>query len=420
MMEKLYSIVEDQYFESGDFNGMPLYRLIEHFDIESEELLKNLRKAIEDEILTARFHDNTHIIAFSGYPTSKILEWFDSGDHHPNICFYPHSKMLLKSDRINNYRDSPYKLELAKGSGQLDFRAFDLSVLEHYRNDPRYAYETDCIHGSIYIEDEYFESENMPESDQVFLKTFGFSYDINVNRYVAVFLRYLSGLSSEHQHVWAAKEFKGGTELHPDYFASSILGSWGTRISIFEAFVQELKTINEMSEIIGKPSLFNNCYSDDRPKEFSFLLRPTESEFNSFIHLLDKMLSDNINKKFFEKDVDLEMDEERADGKIVVRQKGTIQILESWLNKFFKPADRTPIDEMIQTFKDIRKLRQKPAHKINNNSFDQKFFHQQRETVIRAYEAVRTLRLILANHPRVEVNPPDIGEHLLKGEIWDI
>ncbi|MBL2669435.1 AAA family ATPase, partial [Klebsiella pneumoniae] len=76
---------------------------------------------------------------------------------------------------------------------------------------------------------------------------------------------------------------------------------------------------------IGKPELFRKDYSDDMPKEFGFLLRPTLSEFNNFMLLLDKMMSDNINKKFFEGDVELEIEKEREDGKIVVRPKGTIQ-----------------------------------------------------------------------------------------------
>ena len=65
-------------------------------------------------------------------------------------------------------------------------------------------------------------------------------------------------------------------------------------MSIFRAFVEELKVINEMSVLIGKPHLFLNSYSDERPKKFGFLLRPTEVEFNNFMLLLDKMMSDNL------------------------------------------------------------------------------------------------------------------------------
>lgn len=420
MLDKIYKIVEKQYFDSGDFNGMPIYRLADDFDVESEEFRSTIRRAIEQEILIATFHGNTHIRAFSSFTKEKILEWFDTEEYPSHICLYPHSEKLKTTNRLEAYKNSPYELELAKGAGQLDFRTFDLSVLEYYRNDPRYSYRTDFIHGSICIEDEFFESGNVPESDQILLKTFGFAYDKELNRYVAVFIRYLSDLSPEHQRVWAAREIQGDISLHPDYYASSIEGSWGSRLSIFEAFVQELNLINEMSRIIGKPELFRNCYSENRPKEFGFLLRPTVSEFNAFMLLLDKMMSDNLNKKFFDDDVDLETEEERPDGKIVVRPKGTIQILESWVNKYFKPVDRKPIDDMLNTFRKVRSLRQKPAHKVCTDVFNQEHFRKQREIVVDAYDAVRTLRLILANHPRVKQNPPEIGKHLFEGKIWDI
>lgn len=309
---------------------------------------------------------------------------------------------------------------MARGAGQLDYRTFDLSVLEYYRNDPRYSYETDFIHGQISITDEFFESDSVPEHDQILLQTFGFAYDDNLNRYVVVFLRYLRNLSPEHQKAWAAKEIKGNIKLHPDYYASSILGSWGSRMSIFKAFTEELKIINEMSALIGKPALFRNSYDEDTPKDFGFLLRPTQSEFNNFMLLLDKMMSDNINKKFFENDVELESEKAREDGKIVVTPKGTIQILEDWINKYFRPADPTTIENMMKTFRNVRQLRQKPAHKVDADAFDQELFKEQRSIVINAYDAVRTLRLILANHPKVNENPPKISERLYKGEIWDI
>lgn len=420
MLNKLYAIVEDQYFTSGDFNGMPIYRLTNDFDIESVEFRIVVRSAIEDEILTARFNGNTHIRAFSNYSKEKVLEWLDTEEYPSHICLYPHANKLASSAKLITYEDSPYELELAKGAGQLDYRTFDLSVLEYYRNDPRYSYTTDFIHGSISIKDEYFESKSVAEHDQILLQTFGFAYDDDMNRYVAVFLRYLANLSSEHQMVWKVKEIKGSIKLHPDYYASSIEGAWGTKISIFEAFAQELKLINEMSVIIDKPTLFLNDYHSERPKEFGFLLRPTEAEFNNFMLLLDKMMSDNINKKFFENDVELEVEEERDDGKITVRQKGTIQILESWVNKFFKLSDRAPIDKMLAIFREVRNLRQKPAHKVSTDSFDQKHIHKQQELILKSYDAVRTLRQILANHPLVKANPPEIDDHLYKGEIWHI
>ena len=73
----------------------------------------------------------------------------------------------------------------------------------------------------------------MTESDQVFLQTFGFCYDANLNRAVAVFVHYLSDLTPEHQQIWKAKELTGEYTLHPDYYRNSILGQWDEKISIF-------------------------------------------------------------------------------------------------------------------------------------------------------------------------------------------
>ncbi|WP_053981110.1 hypothetical protein [Marinagarivorans algicola] len=420
MLNKIYSEVEKQYFSSGDFNGLPVYNLQSNFDVIESELRSIIREGIETDVFTVEIYGNTHIKAFSKVTKEKMLECYDTEDFPANMCLYPHSHKLQDNPLLEKYKEAPYQFDLAKGGGQLDYNTFDLSVLEFYRNDPRYTYETDFIHGYICITNEYFESGLVPEKDQILLKTFGFAYDDELNRYVAVFSRYLAGLSPEHQQIWRSKEVKGNIKLHPDYYASSILGSWGTKLSIFEAFVQELEIINQMCQLMRKPFLFHNSFSQERPKEFGFLLRPTISEFNSFMLLLDKMMSDNLNKKFFENDVSVEVEEERDDGKIIIRPKGTIQILESWIDMYYQTPDRKHVDQMLAAFRKVRKLRQKPAHKVNVDSFDQSLFKKQRDVVIKAYDAVRTLRLMLANHPAVMANPPEINDRLFKGEIWDI
>ena len=56
---------------------------------------------------------------------------------------------------------------------------------------------------------------------------------------------------------------------------------------------------------------------------------------------------------------------------------------------------RKPIDEMIQTFQKIRRMRMKPAHKVDEDRFDQEYLKEQRKLIIDAYCAIRTLRLIL-------------------------
>jgi hypothetical protein len=51
------------------------------------------------------------------------------------------------------------------------------------------------------------------------------------------------------------------------------------------------------------------------------------------------------------------------------------------------------------------------------NKFDQAIFKKQLDIVVDAYDSVRTLRVMLANHPAVKANPPKISERLFKDEI---
>jgi len=144
------------------------------------------------------------------------------------------------------------------------------------------------------------------------------------------------------------------------------------------------------------------------------------AEFNSFVLLLDQLMSDNLNAKFFTPELNLEEDHQRSNGKVEVRRKGTIALLDEWVNHYFRPQEPKPLERMLAAFRKVRKLRQKPAHSIREDEFDQKYFHEQRSLIMEAYGAVRTLRLVLANHPSVKANPPEINEFLFEGKIWTI
>lgn len=410
------------YLASGDFNGYPVHALKKDFKLNNNKAKQALFDLISNnsvEVVFGNTHPNPHIKAFSGSTVAQQLEFLEKLEFSEHFCLYPTSQTLENHPTLPDYSTTHYTKLLALGAGQLDFRVFDLSVLEHYRNDPRYHYETDFINGNISIRDEYFESSSMPEHDQILLQSFGFAHDQNLNRAVAVFLRYLSDLSPEHQAIWKAKELTHDHQLHPGYLANS-MGHWGTKISIFSAFTQEIDLINKMATLIGKPPLFRNSFIKDTPKDFGFLLRPTLAEFNKFVLLLDQLMSDNLNKKFFSPELELEEDKERSDGKIEVRQKGTIALLDEWAHTCFVAKDEKPITEMMNAFRKVRKLRQSPAHSIKEDEFDQKYFHEQRILMIEAYSAIRMIRLILTNHPSVKLDPPKISDFLYKGKIWDI
>lgn len=418
-MPTLLDKITDFYLTSRDFNGIPIAQLID--DEGNSEAVVELEKLVLDGQISLVFgdrHPNAHVRALPDHHTpEKQAELLKTANRN-HTCAYPLRKHLETVVREADYVGRPYTYALALGEPQLVHHAFDLSVLEPYRNDPRYSYNTDDIYGQISVHDEYYDSGKLQKHDTVFMQSFGYAYDDDFNKYVAAFTWDLFKLTPEHQQMWKNKETSRETNLHPDYYLSQVLGQWPERISIYEAFVQELQIINQMAAAMDRPPLFRADFgTDSRPAEFSSLLRPTAKEYNGFVHLLDKMLSDNINRDFFQKEVPSEDEVVRNDGKIQVQPRGTLRMLEQWIRDRFKPrGDPAPMDKMFKTVRDVRKLRQNPAHAIDENRFDQQYVSQQRELMVDAYSALRTIRLIFANHPHAKA--VEVPEELSKGKIW--
>lgn len=408
--DELLKQITHQYLRSREFNGQTL----SGFESEKENIIVLVREG-KIEINFGDKHPNPHIKAFElGDKETQIAKIESIGFEY--ACAYPTREHLKTVVDINKFKDRPFTLKIALGEPVLNYAVFDLSVLEFYRNDPRYFYSTDDVGGMLSISDEYYQSLEVKPSDKIVLQSFGFCYEKGtMNRAVAAFYCYLADLTPEHQQVWNSRTLAGKYFLHPDYERSSA-GYFYEKESIFVAFAEELHTINEFSKLMDRPSLFYESYKENRPKEFSFLIRPTLKEFNSFVHLLDKMISENINKDFFQHEIPYQTETKRSDGKVIVQDKGTIALLKEWLDVKVRMPDPKLKDEMIQTFKNIRKMRMKPAHKVDENRFEQEYFKKQRRLMIKAYSAVRTLRLILANHPRTKTY--NLPEWLFKGDIW--
>lgn len=405
------------YLNSRDFNGILSTELSRRLGRGYQEFLPPLRELISEKKLGILYEPrfiNPSIIRESFESEDNQIERLNNLENEL-FCLYPRPAHLKKVVSCSDYTNEPYKLELALGCPQLEFRSFDPSVLEHYRNDPRYMYETDDISGHI-----CYDSEKMAERDKTMLESFGFSYNAGDNRAVAVFLRYLVRLSPEHQQIWKAKELEGEYVLHPDYCRNAIMGDWREHESIFKAFLDELHLICQLTQGMGRPPLFRKDFGknrDSKPREFGVLIRPTLKEFNSFVHELDKMLSDNINKKFFQNEVPYEIEEARKDGRIKILDKGTLQILDDWVRAFCPDTDWAVWDDAIAAFRDVRKKRYRPAHVSEENAFDPKYFDQQRELMMRVYEGMRTLRMILQNHPKAISLDIDVPDYLREGKI---
>jgi hypothetical protein len=260
----------------------------------------------------------------------------------------------------------------------------------------------------------------MAERDKVLLETFGFSYNENLDRAVAVFLRYLSRLSPEQQQVWNFEQLGPGFRLHPGYYRKAIVGQWGERVPIHDAFLAEMVLINEMACVMDRPPLFRRTYKEDRPAKLSLLIRPTRFEYSDYVHLLDKLLSENINPDFFQRDIEREEETTRENGRIEVTKKGTLRLFEEWIRQQYTSAEPDVLKRMFDTLRRVRQERQKPAHAVEDDAFNQEYIRRQRELIGAVFDAVRTLRMILESHPAVKASSIVVPEYLRLGKVWSI
>ncbi len=435
---KIIEKVTKHYFKSRDFNGISLENLFLDIELGEEEFKNNLIDLIkirEIDLIYEGDIPNPHIKPFPAPPINEQIEKLSSLNLENHIklaendaktvrigekkitffvmgigcCVYPTSKYLRSIVDWKKYVSRPFTLRLAMGEHQLRPYFFELGILAVYRSDPRYRYTTDDITGSIYST----EDDILNNSDRIFLKQFGFGFDDNGVRVVAVLLCDLRKLSPEHQRIWQAKKLGESYKykLHPDY-RKSILGHFPDQGSIFTAFSEELRIINEMAQKIKGIKLFKNTFNnDDKPENFGFLILPTLREYELFCQTLDRMMSDNLEAIFFNNEI---QQSDLSEGEIL-EKTGTIRKLEIWLNKTIRFSNHKRKDDMIKTFRKVRRLRSIPSHIYSTNQWDLNLFKQQQKLVNETYGAIRTLRLIFANHPKAKM--VEVPDWLYRAEI---
>jgi hypothetical protein len=111
------------------------------------------------------------------------------------------------------------------------------------------------------------------------------------------------------------------------------------------------------------------------------------------------MISDNINKAFFEGEIPLHELKEINNGLVERKEKGTLRLLEEWLSANYNLPEPYSLKELFKIFKEIRKERQHPAHKITRNKYDKALIAKQTELIKEAYFTMKTLRQIFQLHP---------------------
>jgi hypothetical protein len=417
--EKVFETIVDFFIESNDFNGITLTKISRKVDIQYLTIVDLVADLVRKELVVIQYDVNPHIIGVYYPPIErqlavltdakrnviKVLLELPNGikvesDSH-TVCAYPTRGHLEKVRDVSSFIKQPFTRELSLGEPQLKPVFFEIDVLERYFKDPRYSFEFDDYSGSISYLDREDQPTQLAERDQFFLKTFGLGLDKNGGRVATVFLRYLSDLTEDHQLFWKSKEIPDGCTMLREYYENTIQGNWHFSHSIFSAFIEEQSVLNDMCKHVFGTGLFKKIFTNEqRPKEFTFFLIPTLENYNNFVLLLDKMISDNIDKSFFKGKIDPYDFKEIESGIVERKEKGTLRLLEEWLNSVYTTSDGSAINDVFKHFKDVRQQRQHPAHRINENYYDVAFIGKQKEIMKDVFRAMRSMRYIFQAHPK--------------------
>ena len=400
LTDQIRELVLENYLTSGAYNGTSLSALSQQLDASPLSVIRAVRQLLSRGSVTAVFgdvHPNAAIKALRDETKAVLLGKFASSKKRRSAFIYPSTALLRRRVDRSQYQSRPFSLRLALGAPQLTYLAFDPSVLEIYRNDPRYLYRAPIVVGSLSIHDDYYRSRKVREDDKILIKSFGLCFDARTHEpAVAAFLDDLARLPPRHQRWWEMQLARGRFDVHPAYWRWAN-GHFPNSISVLHAIPSLLQLINRYAKAMGHPPLFREEF-EETPPEYGWLLRPTQREFSDFAQLLDKMLGENINVPFFRGEVAAEALEQRRNGTVVAKRKWKPRLLEEWLSRRYTGSG-VPRKDAIQTFREIRELRNTPAHGSQPNVYDRRFIAQQRAIVAAAFRALADLRDIFATHP---------------------
>lgn len=413
METKILTYVTEHYLCSKDYNWIPVTKISWDLKIDYLLLLEEIKRLVLANQIIIQSWDNPFIIRATSYSQEEQLKFLEEAKDNKTesvnwaefinfsidshlLCAYP-SLEHLKQLNVTVNPLTPYSNQLKFLTPQITPIYFDLDILDRYYKDPRYHFTFHDYSWSIW----YKESTWLREHDEIFLDTFWLGFDENWNRKVTTFLRYLGNLSPEHQQFWKSKESTQECKILSEYYGNTILWEWTTSHSIFSAFIEEQRIINQLTNTIFWKELFRETFEwDNKPKDFWFFFSPTLENYNNFIHLLDKMISENINDDFFESDLRYE-EITLEDGRIERRIVWSLKRLEKWLNSIYTPKDNIWLSCIFDPFRKIRKLRQDPAHKINDNVYDDIYVEKQNELIKEVYTGISFLRNVFQWHPKV-------------------
>lgn len=424
--KELKKQILDKYLTSGDFNGLPFYDYAKNFNTisEAKESIKKLIKSSDIELMYTAANPHIKPFDISKYQDEFLSELFKTPDHlernivtyeeievdfgnaYNQFCLYP-TKKLLKSTLKNERRfleKAPFTKLLCFGAPQLELVYFRIDVLDRYLEDPRYIVSYNDYYGRI-----YFNTKAKKHAEDMYLKYFGLAYNEKTGEnLICAFIGDLNKLTDRHQyHFYSYMEQKKRAVFpEKNFYKNQILGEFAEEHSIFEAFLEEIKVINNMTRIICNEDLFRNEFGEnDRKKLINFhpFLKPTKNTYSSFCQILDKLFTDNLNidtivklDSVYGNKMDISYNKE---GRIA---DGSLVLLKKFIKTYFKPANNEDVIEKVFPIWNnretgIRTIRSKSSHNVSENVYDIKFFSKYRQTIQDAYKSIRFIRLIFNN-----------------------
>jgi len=301
-------------------------------------------------------------------------------------------------DLGDRYKGLPYDGKMAEGHGTLELAFFKFEVLEPYRNDPRFVFRLGDYGVDIWLNDDLYMDESEPEMDKIAINHVGFAYDLSkfdkdnpdseIKRLVCAFNVDLRKLNSVHQLRWSTYEIEKTPDISPHLiWWRQQMGHWPDGLGPFERFFYELETLNALFERAHGDVLLNAI---SRPNGFGWIVRPSRSEYDAFVHQLDKLLSENLRHKALDL---LGVEKKNKNGE----QLGTLNRLELALRRF--GVDEAKAKAALRPLRDVRRLRQKPAHSLTSNVTNSSFIHHQASLLREVTESIESLRRFWQTNP---------------------
>jgi hypothetical protein len=406
----LLNRIVDFYLNSHDFNGIRANVVLGDSPDAPETLKKLVARGLVEVYSSA--YDNPYIKRLPALSIDQQLGFLDAANGQEHVCLFPSVKTMRRRLPSNKYRTKPFSRFLALGHAQLEPVFFQLGVLGRYQSDPRYIFRFDGLDGQISVKTADYKGRAMPDADKVGLETFGLGTSAKGHRVIVTFSRYLSSMSSRHQQHWDSYRVRGKSKMEMNYGLRGVWGEWTQGVSVYDALLAEIFHINKMCQLTGLPNLFRWDYSPetrtddgdsplDEPKGFGLLMVPTKKHFLEFAQVLDKIIAENLNLDFFAaQHLELEEKTTRRNGDVLVTQKGTLRLLEEWLTKYIRIEGENGPAIIVAPLKEVRKLRQSPAHKFVDDEFSIQYQDKKQKLIADVYRSVSNIRRFFQTHPK--------------------